>query len=102
MPSYQSRLFLDGVEVDAASLPTPPGPPPAEVRQQPGVVTSFDDDAGWGVIRLLDGTEVWTHFAAVPDREGWHVLCSGEHVDTWYVAAEQDGYHYRAERVVRR
>jgi CspA family cold shock protein len=68
-----------------------------------GSVKSWDDDAGWGVLvsREVPG-ELFAHFMHI-DAEGYRSLMPGEHVrfDWEPYPSGQDGYFYRATRVVR-
>jgi CspA family cold shock protein len=63
-------------------------------------VREWDDEEGWGV---LDSPETpggcWTHFSAV-EMEGFRSLRVGEKVSLQWEAGEQDGFQYRAVRVV--
>ncbi|MEV1080500.1 cold shock domain-containing protein [Streptomyces sp. NPDC050211] len=63
-------------------------------------VTEWDDEQGWGV---LDSRETpggcWTHFSTV-EMPGFRSLAPGQKVTLEWEAVEQDGYQYRAVRVV--
>lgn len=63
-------------------------------------VREWDDEEGWGV---LDSAETpggcWTHFSAI-EMEGFRSLTAGEKVTLEWEAGEQDGFQYRAVRVV--
>ncbi|WP_030942224.1 cold shock domain-containing protein [Streptomyces sp. NRRL S-646] len=63
-------------------------------------VREWDDEEGWGV---LDSPETpggcWAHLSAV-EGEGFRSLAAGEKVTLEWEAAEQDGFQYRAVRVV--
>lgn len=66
------------------------------------VVRSWDDDAGWGV---LDSAETpggcWAHYSHV-EAEGFRSLRPGADVDLEWEAPGQDGYSFRAVRVMPR
>lgn len=66
---------------------------------QTGVVRSWADDEGWGV---LDSPATpggcWAHFSAVA-IDGYRELRTGDRVDFEYERADQDGFHFRAVRV---
>jgi cold shock protein len=68
-----------------------------------GVVKSWDDDEGWGVLAssAVPG-DVFAHFSHV-DGAGYRTLATGERVsfDWEPFPGGQDGYVYRATRVVR-
>lgn len=63
---------------------------------------SWNDDEGWGVLtaEALPG-EVFSHFSAI-DGPGYRALEPGERVMLEWEAPGQDGYPFRATRVVRR
>jgi cold shock CspA family protein len=68
-----------------------------------GYVTSWDDDAGWGVLTSADVPgELFAHFSSI-DAVGYRSLTPGEHVrfDWEPFPSGQDGYFYRATRVQR-
>lgn len=68
-----------------------------------GVVQSWDDDAGWGVLASSDVPgDVFAHFSHI-DAVGYRSLARGERVrfDWEPYPPGQDGYFYRATRVVR-
>jgi cold shock protein len=68
-----------------------------------GVVKSWNDDEGWGVLISPEVPgEVFAHFMHI-DAEGYRSLDDGERVQfEWeHYPAGQDGYFYRATRVVR-
>lgn len=64
------------------------------------VVREWHDDLGWGVV---DSPQTpggcWVHFAAV-DVAGYASLTAGEVVLLQYEPARQDGYDFRAVRVL--
>ena len=64
-----------------------------------GVVRSWFDDAGWGVV---DSEQTpggcWAHFSHVAVR-GFKSLVPGQAVELEWEQAEQDGFTYRAVRV---
>lgn len=64
-----------------------------------GVVRSWFDDAGWGVLdsKLTPGG-CWVHFSVLAVR-GHQALVPGQAVELEWERAEQDGYSYRAVRV---
>jgi cold shock protein len=68
-----------------------------------GVVKSWDDDGGWGVLAssAVPG-DVFAHSSRV-DATGYRTLATGERVsfDWEPFARGQDGYFYRATRIVR-
>ncbi|GAB2578044.1 hypothetical protein GCM10027168_08830 [Streptomyces capparidis] len=63
-------------------------------------VREWYDEEGWGV---LDCPETpggcWAHFSHV-EAEGFRSLAVGQRVGLEWEAAEQDGYAYRAVRIV--
>jgi CspA family cold shock protein len=63
-------------------------------------VRVWHDEEGWGV---LDSPETpggcWAHFSAI-EMPGFRALSVGQVVALEWEAAEQDGWHYRAVRVV--
>jgi len=66
-------------------------------------VKQWNDDEGWGVLSSagVDG-EIWAHYSAL-QAEGFRTLSVGQSVSVEVVdlgAPIQDGYRYRAERVV--
>ena len=64
-----------------------------------GVVRSWLDDAGWGVIdSTLTPGGCWTHFSVLAVR-GHQRLAPGQAVELEWERAEQDGFRYRAVRV---
>jgi CspA family cold shock protein len=68
-----------------------------------GIVKTWDEDEGWGVLTSPNVPgEVFAHFSNI-DAEGYRSLRDGEHVrfDWEDFPAGQDGYFYRATRVVR-
>ncbi|WP_128802461.1 MULTISPECIES: cold shock domain-containing protein [unclassified Streptomyces] len=64
------------------------------------MVREWDDDEGWGV---LDSRETpggcWTHFSVV-EEPGFRSLTAGQKVALEWESGEQDGFQYRATRVV--
>ncbi|MDF3300816.1 cold-shock protein [Streptomyces tropicalis] len=64
------------------------------------MVREWDDDEGWGV---LDSRETpggcWTHFSVV-EAPGFRSLAAGQKVALEWESGEQDGFQYRAIRVV--
>jgi cold shock protein len=68
-----------------------------------GVVKSWDDDEGWGVLAssAVPG-DVFAHFSQV-DAVGYRTLAPGERVsfDWEPCPSGQDGHFYRATRIVR-
>ncbi len=64
-------------------------------------VREWHDDEGWGV---LDSPETpggcWAHFSAI-EATGFRSLNAGETVRIEWSQAEQDGYAFLAERVIR-
>jgi cold shock protein len=61
-----------------------------------GVVVSWLDDEGWGVIDS-DATPggCWVNFSALV-MDGYRTLTPGERVSFTYEHAQQDGYSFRA------
>ncbi|WP_405870694.1 cold-shock protein [Streptomyces sp. NBC_00005] len=63
-------------------------------------VREWHEEKDWGV---LDSGETpggcWAHFSAV-EMPGFRTLAVGQDVAVEWEAAEQDGYRYRAVRVV--
>lgn len=66
------------------------------------VVRQWSDEEGCGV---LDSTETpggcWTHFSHV-EGDGFRTLSAGQVVDLDWESPGQDGYGFRAVRVVTR
>jgi cold shock protein len=68
-----------------------------------GTVKHWSDDDGWGVLTSPEVPgEVFAHFSRI-DGDGYRSLDAGEQVQfEWEdFAPGQDGYFYRATRVVR-
>jgi CspA family cold shock protein len=66
-------------------------------------VKQWSDDEGWGVLSSpdVDG-DVWAHYSAL-HVDGFRTLRVGDTVSAEIVdigSPNQDGYRYRAERVV--
>jgi outer membrane protein assembly factor BamB len=65
-----------------------------------GVVREWRADEGWGIV---DSPETpggcWVHFSSI-DMPGYHPLTAGEQVELTWERAAQDGYSFRAVRVV--
>jgi CspA family cold shock protein len=63
-------------------------------------VREWNDGEGWGV---LDSSETpggcWVHFSVV-EMSGFHSLSVGQKVSVEWESGEQDGFQYRAIRVV--
>lgn len=59
-----------------------------------GMVESWDDVDGCGVLRAPDGTRVWCHVSQV-DRPGYRTLAAGAPVVFDYETPGQDGYPAR-------
>jgi cold shock protein len=63
-------------------------------------VRYWRSEKGWGV---LDSDETpggcWAHFSSI-DRGGFRELKTGERVQLEWERAEQDGWEYRAVRIV--
>ncbi|WRZ94448.1 cold shock domain-containing protein [Streptomyces sp. NBC_01007] len=63
-------------------------------------VREWMDEEGWGV---LDSVETpggcWAHFSAV-EASGFRSLTAGEKVTLEWESDEQDGFQYRAVRVI--
>jgi cold shock CspA family protein len=68
-----------------------------------GIVKAWSDEEGWGVIATADVPgDVWVHFSAI-EAPGFRSLTEGESVafDVKDLGGPiQDGYRYRATRVV--
>lgn len=66
------------------------------------VVRQWDNEEGWGV---LDSPETpggcWTHFSHV-EMDGYRSLVPGQRVDLVWESLGQDGYDFRAVRVLPR
>ncbi|MCM2423038.1 cold shock domain-containing protein [Streptomyces sp. RKAG293] len=66
----------------------------------PAVVREWDDEAGWGV---LDCAETpggcFGHFSDIV-AEGFRSLSAGQRVQLTWEAPGQDGYAYRAVRII--
>lgn len=64
------------------------------------VVREWHSDLGWGV---LDSDETpggcWAHFSVI-EVDGYKALGAGTPVDLTWEAPGQDGYEFRAVRVV--
>ncbi len=68
-----------------------------------GTVASFDRDEGWGTLAsvvLPSDTLAWVHYSAV-EVDGFRELIVGEVVLFDFEEADQDGFRYRATRVIR-
>ncbi|MFJ8022095.1 cold-shock protein [Streptomyces sp. NPDC096311] len=63
-------------------------------------VREWDDEEGWGV---LDSDETpggcWAHFSVI-EMAGFRSLTPGRKVTMEWEEGEQDGYQYRATRIV--
>lgn len=64
------------------------------------VVARWSKDEGWGVLEAeeLPGG-CWVHFSVI-DAEGWRGLTTGSLVAVWWSRFRQDGYPFRANRVL--
>ncbi|SFG92454.1 cold-shock protein [Streptomyces mirabilis] len=66
----------------------------------PATVREWDDEEGWGV---LDSDETpggcWAHFSVI-EMPGFRFLTPGRKVIMEWEEGEQDGYQYRATRIV--
>jgi cold shock protein len=64
------------------------------------VVREWHDEEGWGV---LDSSETpggcWAHFSEI-EMDGYRSLSPGQRVGLEWEAPGQDGYDYRALRIV--
>lgn len=72
-------------------------------RMNTGVVTSFDRDEGWGTLAseaLPSGALAWVHYSVI-EVDGFRELVVGEGVLFDFERLDQDGYRYRATRVIR-
>ena len=68
-----------------------------------GTVKAWNDDEGWGVLVSPEvPAEVWAHYSHI-EADGYRTLIPGAVVHFEYerVAGGQDGYDYRARRIVR-
>lgn len=66
------------------------------------VVRTWDDEEGWGVLDC-PGTPggCWAHFSHIEtEGDGFRSLAPGARVTLEWEREEQDGYAYRAVRVV--
>jgi cold shock protein len=65
-----------------------------------GTVRFWLGDEGWGVVDTPETPGgCWVHFSHV-EIDGYRELIADANVDVEWEAAEQDGYPYRAVRVV--
>jgi cold shock protein len=65
-----------------------------------GTVKAWNDDEGWGVLASPEvPDDVWAHFTAI-EVEGYRTLQTGTTIEFDYIGTDQDGYTYRATRVV--
>ncbi|MGA8115732.1 MAG: cold shock domain-containing protein [Actinocatenispora sp.] len=67
-----------------------------------GTVVFFDSEQGWGLVAsaaLPNGEPAWVH-TSVLETEGYQELTIGQPVKFDFEAAEQNGYRYRATRVL--
>ena len=63
-------------------------------------VGAWHDELGWGVLdSVATPGGCWTHFSAL-DFDGYRSLTPGQQVQLTAEAADQDGYAWRAVRVV--
>lgn len=63
-------------------------------------VRMWDGEQGWGVLdSAATAGGCWTHFSAL-DFDGYRSLTPGQQVQLTAEAAEQDGYAWRAVRVL--
>ncbi|HEY7174032.1 MAG TPA: cold shock domain-containing protein [Micromonosporaceae bacterium] len=63
-------------------------------------VREWRDDEGWGVLDSPDTPGgCWAHFSHI-DMPGYRALNSGQAVRLDWESASQDGFDYRAVRVV--
>lgn len=64
-------------------------------------VREWDAEAGWGV---LDCSETpggcWAHYSNIEGTGGFRALRSGQRVELVWESPGQDGYDFRAVRVV--
>jgi len=67
---------------------------------EPGVVREWHPAEGWGVIESPHTPGgCWTHHSHL-DMEGFRELHAGQEVALWFDDRGQDGYRFRATRVV--
>jgi len=63
-------------------------------------VRAWDEEEGWGI---LDSGETpggcWAHFSVI-EMPGFRSLTPGQKVTMEWESAEQDGFQYRAVRIV--
>lgn len=67
-----------------------------------GTVVFFDSEQGWGLLAsdgLPGGEPAWVHTSAL-ETNGYRELVIGQPVQFEFEAAEQNGYSYRATRVL--
>ncbi len=66
----------------------------------PATVRTWSDEEGWGVLdsNCTPGG-CWTHFSAV-DFDGYRALTVGQTVSLTAESGEQDGFQWRALRVL--
>jgi CspA family cold shock protein len=59
-----------------------------------GVVTEWNSEEGWGVLRSPDGLDVWCHYSSV-EMPGYVELTPGQQITFDYETPGQDGYPAR-------
>ncbi|MFD9662880.1 cold shock domain-containing protein [Rhodococcus sp. NPDC059968] len=99
---FSSHLWLtfpDGTAREITEADRPPAPPRIHAERTIGIVRTWSDEEGWGVIDS-DATPggAWTHFSCVAGS-GFRSLTPGHQVTfepETMVGGTQDGYHYRA------
>jgi CspA family cold shock protein len=63
-------------------------------------VREWDDEEGWGVLDSNDTPGgCWAHFSVI-EMPGFRSLTPGRKVTMEWEKGEQDGYQYRATRIV--
>jgi len=66
----------------------------------PAVCREWNDEEGWGVLDSADTPGgCWTHFSHL-EMTGYHSLTPGQPVLLDWESPGQDGYDFRAVRVV--
>ena len=74
----------------------------ADLEAGSGVVTAWQEEQGLGEITVDGGPKIWAHYSTI-EMEGYRTLEVGQPVDVTYEAfVDQDGYPWRAVRVVPR
>ena len=70
------------------------------MKSTQGVVRIWHDELGWGVIDSpATPGGCWCHFSAI-EAPGFRTLREGQAVRLFWEEADQDGYQFRAVRVL--